>query len=105
MIEQEAQEILKTPEWKEYKRVSDLAVQKMEEEFINDPEPLCARTVAAFHRRIEVAVTEMQVFYRDKLHARLELEEQQRVERRLQRTLAREKQLKERQKQVGDHNC
>lgn len=74
-IIQETNVILATPEWKEYRRVCDETVERLQDEFIKDPAPVCARTIADFHRKVDDAVNALQTFYRNKLATRVELEE------------------------------
>jgi hypothetical protein len=74
-IIQETNVILATPEWKEYRRVCDETVERLQDEFIKDPAPVCARTIAEFHRKVDDAVNALQTFYRNKMGARMELEE------------------------------
>lgn len=74
-IIQETNVILATPEWKEYRRVCDETVERLQDEFIKDPAPVCARTIAEFHRKVDDAVNALQTFYRNKMAARIELEE------------------------------
>lgn len=78
VIVQEANAILATPEWQEYRRVCDAKVAQLQDEFMNDPAPVCASTVAEFHRKVDEAVSELQTLYRNKLAARHELEELER---------------------------
>ncbi len=77
-IVKEANEIMATPEWQEYRRVCDQRVAALQDEFMRDPAPVCARTVGEFHRKVDEAVSELQAHYRNKLAARRELEELER---------------------------
>ena len=70
----EARAIRRTPEWKEYKRVSDAAVAQLEQEFRDDPGPMSPEAIRAHHLRREQVVTEMQAHYREQLAQREALE-------------------------------
>jgi hypothetical protein len=73
-IIKETNEIMATSEWKEYRRVCDETVEKLQDQFVKDPAPVSAHSVAEFHRKVDEAVSSLQAFYRNKLAARFELE-------------------------------
>jgi hypothetical protein len=60
-----------TPEWQEYHMVSEEVVDQIHEQWANNGEPITNDSITALHRRVRVAVDEMQAFYGEKLRERV----------------------------------